>query len=69
MSVFAKMDKMEYQAVICFFKAIHLPESKICWLFSTMIVWAAEFKHETMNVRELQKLELPTKTLPKLAKW
>ncbi|GFX22288.1 piggyBac transposable element-derived protein 4 [Trichonephila clavipes] len=42
--------------------------------FTAVKFWAAEFKFgqrtgETMNIRDIQILQLPMKTLPKFTKW
>ena len=76
-----KMDKIEYRAVIKYFflkgntsmqikDELDLVYGDSAASFTSVKFWAAEFKAwETMNVRDVQKLQLLTKTSPKFTKW
>ena len=74
---------IELSLNICFWKAIRLRKSKISWFlymgtlhhylpqlnFGQLNLNMAVRAWETMNVRDVEKLQLPTKTSPKFTKW
>ena len=76
---------IELSLNICFWKAIRLRKSKMIWILYegtlphhlpqwnfgqlNLNVVVRAWDWETMNVRDVQRLQLPTKTSPKFTKW